>query len=54
MSAKALVMFGMIIGSIIGGFIPSIFGVGIFSYWSAITSAIGALLGIWLGYKISN
>lgn len=54
MSSKTLVFLGMTVGSIIGGYLPSLFGVDIFSYISIITSGIGAILGIWIGYKLSN
>lgn len=54
MSAKSAVMWGMIIGSFVGGYVPSLFGADIFSFWSIITSAIGGLLGIWVGYKLAN
>ncbi|MDO8570797.1 MAG: XapX domain-containing protein [Candidatus Daviesbacteria bacterium] len=54
MSTKTLIFLGMLVGSIIGGYIPVLFGADIFSYISVITSGLGALLGIWLGYKISK
>jgi len=47
-------MLFMTIGSLIGGYIPTFFGAGIFSYWSILTTAIGGFLGIWIGYKISS
>ncbi len=54
MSSKALVYLGMIIGSIIGGYIPILFGADLISYSSVFFSAVGALLGIWIGYRLSN
>ncbi len=54
MSSKTLIFLGMFIGSIIGGYIPVLFGDSMFSYISVITSGLGSLLGIWVGYKISK
>ncbi len=54
MGKKTLVTLGMIIGSLLGGYVPVFFGVGIFSYTSVLTSGVGAILGIWIGYKIGE
>ncbi len=44
----------MFVGSIIGGYIPTFFGVGMLSYTSILTSGVGAIIGIWIGYKLGN
>lgn len=54
MSAKSLVYLGMFIGSTIGGLIPSLFGVSMFSYTSLLGSGFGGILGVWVGYKLGN
>ncbi len=54
MSQKGIIMTFMTIGSFIGGYVPSMFGAGILSFWGIFTSAAGGILGIWLGYKISR
>lgn len=54
MSSKVLVFFGMTIGSVIGGYIPTLFGAGFLSYSSVLFSGIGAIIGVWIGYKLSN
>lgn len=54
MSIKTLIFIGMMIGSIIGGYIPSLWGADIFSMWSLVLSAVGGLLGIWAGFKLGN
>ena len=41
-------------GSIIGAYIPSLWGEGMFSFSSLILSAVFAVFGILLGNKISN
>ncbi len=54
MSPKVLVYLGMIIGSVIGGYIPTLWGAGWISYPSVFFSGVGAILGVLIGYKISN
>lgn len=54
MSAKVLVTIGVIIGSLLGGYIPTLFGAGLISYSSVFFSGVGAIAGIWVGYKLSN
>jgi len=51
---KKFVMLGMIIGSVIGSYIPTLFGADIFSFYSIIFSALGAFLGIWVAFKFLN
>jgi len=51
MSSKSIVMLGMVVGSIIGGYIPILFGASFLSLWSLLGSAVGGLLGIWITYK---
>ncbi|MBI3486154.1 hypothetical protein HY025_04415 [Candidatus Daviesbacteria bacterium] len=54
MSTKALVMIGMTVGSLIGSYVPVIFGVSAFSFTSIVTGAIGGFIGIWIGFKLGN
>lgn len=54
MSASILVYLGMAVGSIIGGYIPILFGAGLLSYTSLLFSSVGAIAGIWVGYKLSK
>lgn len=44
----------MFIGSIIGQFIPMLWGDGGLSMSGLIISSLGALVGIYVGYKISQ
>lgn len=53
MSRSALVMLGMTIGSVVGSYLPVLFGAGLLSFTSIIASAIGGFLGIWLVYKMT-
>jgi uncharacterized membrane protein YeaQ/YmgE (transglycosylase-associated protein family) len=50
---QARIWLGVLIGSTIGGFIPDLWGAGLFSYSSVLLSTIGAFAGLWLGYKLS-
>lgn len=54
MSQKSAVITGMIIGSIIGGYVPMLWGASFLSYWGIVTSTIGGVLGIYIGYKLSQ
>lgn len=54
MSQKNAVWIGLFIGSTIGSFIPSLWGAGMFSVSSIITSSLGAIAGIYLGFKLAD
>lgn len=54
MSAKRVIMLGMIVGSTIGSWIPTLWGAGWFSFSSVLGSMVGGLAGIWLGYRLSR
>ena len=54
MNSKALIWIGMIVGSTVGSIIPSLWGAGMFSFSSLILGSIGALIGIYIGFKLSN
>ncbi len=49
-----MIWLGMFIGSIIGGLIPSLWGAGILSVWSLVLSGVGAIIGIIIGYKMTD
>jgi len=53
MSAKSFVMFGMFVGSLLGGYIPVFFGASVFSYMSLLGNAIGGILGIYIALKLT-
>jgi hypothetical protein len=52
MSNRSLFILAATIGSTIGGFIPSIFGAGIFSGWGIFGSTVGGLLAIFGAYRL--
>jgi len=51
MPSRSLIWVGILLGSTIGGFIPELWGAGLFSYSSLLLSGIGAFLGIWIALK---
>jgi predicted MFS family arabinose efflux permease len=48
---KARIWIGVLIGSTIGGFVPELWGVDIFSYSSVLLSGVGGFIGLWIAYK---
>jgi uncharacterized membrane protein YeaQ/YmgE (transglycosylase-associated protein family) len=51
---KKVIFLGMLFGSVIGGYIPTVFGADVFSIYSIIGSTLGAFLGIWLSFRLLN
>jgi hypothetical protein len=49
---KKVIMLGMVFGSFIGGWLPTIFGVGAFSLISVLTGFLGGALGIWITFRM--
>jgi hypothetical protein len=54
MDRKKLVMVGAVIGGYAGSYIPSLWGAGSFSFSSLFFSAVVAMLGIWVGFKLGE
>lgn len=42
------------IGSYAGSYIPQLWGAGIFSFSGLIFGAFGAIIGIWIGFKLTH
>ena len=51
MSRKTLVWIGLTIGSLVGGYVPVLWGDDLLSFSGVILSGVGGLVGIWLGYR---
>ena len=51
---KSMIWLGLFVGSTIGSLLPMLWGGDIFSLSSIIGSAVGGILGIWLGYKVGQ
>ncbi len=54
MSEKRLIWFGVIVGSTLGGLVPSLWHASMWSLWGLVFSTIGGLLGIWAGWKVGR
>jgi hypothetical protein len=54
MTQKQLIWILTIVGSTLGSFIPLLWGDGAFSGAGIVFSAIGAIAGIYLGYKLGQ
>ncbi len=53
MSRKKMIMLGMVVGSVAGGYLPVLFGQD-GPMVSLLGSFIGGIVGIWIGYKFSG
>jgi len=51
---KLMVITGMIVGSIAGGYLPLLWGGSVLSVASILTGAVGAFAGIYFGYKLAQ
>ena len=49
---QARIWLGVLIGATVGGFIPTLWGADLFSYSSILLSGLGALAGLWVGYRM--
>lgn len=54
MSQKSLIYLLMFVGSSVGGYIPTLFGVNFLSAIPLITSAVGGIIGVYIGYRLSQ
>lgn len=54
MERKHLIWLGVTIGSAVGGYLPILWGGSLFSFTSIILTAVGGIVGIWAGMKLSN
>ncbi len=53
MSRGFLITLGMTIGSVVGGYVPMLWGDSFLSFASIATSGIGSIIGIVLMYKLT-
>jgi hypothetical protein len=51
MELKTATMWGVFIGGTLGGMVPTLWGAGMFSLSSVFFTAVGGILGIYLGYR---
>jgi hypothetical protein len=50
---RSAIWIGIFIGSTIGSLMPGLWGAGVFSYSSVLLGGAGALVGLWIGFRIS-
>lgn len=48
------IWLGLFVGSTVGGLIPALWGDSALSFTSIILSAIGGIVGIYYGYRLSE
>ena len=54
MQAKTRVWIGVFVGSTIGSSIPMLWGSDFLSFSSVFLGGVGAFVGIWLGWRLSQ
>ncbi len=54
MESKKVIMIFMVIGGIAGGYVPLLWGSSSFSFATVICNSLGALLGIWIGFRLTH
>jgi uncharacterized membrane protein YeaQ/YmgE (transglycosylase-associated protein family) len=52
---KSLIGFGLLVGSTVGGFVPSLWGDNnMFSLAGFFFSFVGGVVGVWAGYRMGQ
>ena len=54
MRPKALIWIGALVGSSLGGLVPLLWHAGWLSVSSILFGALGGIVGIWAGYRLSR
>lgn len=54
MESKRIIYIGMFLGGAIGGYIPTLWGAAYFSLSSVFFNAIGAIVGIYIAFKLTR
>jgi hypothetical protein len=54
MERKPLIYLLMTIGTVIGGYIPTLWGADMFAVSSVLLGGVGGFVGIWLGYTMGS
>jgi uncharacterized membrane protein YeaQ/YmgE (transglycosylase-associated protein family) len=54
MTTKRLIWFGAIVGSTLGGMVPGLWHASMLSLSGMILSTVGAVIGIWVGWKLGQ
>ena len=51
---RKLIWLGLTVGTVAGGYIPLLWGSPAFSMSSVLLSAVGGIMGIYLGYRLGR
>lgn len=51
---RSLITLGLVVGSTLGAYVPALWGDNGFSFSSLFCSALGGLLGIWIGFRLGS
>jgi hypothetical protein len=54
MNTRQIILTATLVGTTIGSFIPTLWGDSFLSMWSVVLTAVGGLVGIYIGYKITR
>ena len=54
MNSKKTIWLGTIIGGGIGGYVPVLWGANYFSFATILFNGIGAIIGIWIMFKLTH
>lgn len=54
MDARRTIWILMVVGGFVGGYIPALWDAPGFSFASVIGNAIGAIIGIWVGFRLTR
>lgn len=54
MSRKTFIWGGLFIGTTLGGMAPILWGGSMFSMSAVVLTAVGGLVGIWIGFKLAK
>jgi uncharacterized membrane protein YeaQ/YmgE (transglycosylase-associated protein family) len=54
MNSRKFTMLGMVVGSIGGGYLPTMWGESGVSFAALVCSVVGGILGIVVGYRMSQ
>lgn len=49
---KKTIMIGMVFGSALGGWIPTLWGADMFSFSSILGAGVGGIIGIWFTFEL--
>lgn len=52
--SKKIIWISLFVGSLIGSYIPTLWGGEVFSMSSIVFSGVGGFLGVIIGYKLGN